>query len=206
MMACHGIKSALVFKLWRSVNGAILRFLMKGITQHAVMGFSVCDINANPYDDNSFLARTTEALILIRDTDPRRFARVQCSIDYFLNTEHCGGGAYYPGNICIVDFGRYNFDSNERWTLYQYAAMIIHEATHGVIRATRIPRTNSNWIQMERICRAEQNRFLAKLEPLYGGPLQRPFNPEDWMALRSPSTRRKIVRERRQEEKLKVRR
>jgi hypothetical protein len=162
-------------------------------------GIKFSDWNGNPKDDSGFAARTTEALKLIQRLDPRRFARVERHLLCIQNTELPGAGRFLPFGLCQVDFGRYDFARYSDWCLYQYAGTIIHEATHGMLYAKGVRRKKSNWIQIERICRTEQNRFLVRINSPYGNRILRPFAPEDWN-MGSLLTRLKTVRRRGKEE------
>jgi hypothetical protein len=148
------------------------------VGEHA--GIKLSDINFNESDNALFVEKTTQALDLINNFDPRRFARVKCHIDYIINIELHSGGQYGPARICQLDFGRWDFAQHSEWSLYMYAATIVHEATHGHIRAKGIRRTRQNRMQVERICQAEENRFLSRIESSWGDRLQRPFDPKVW--------------------------
>ena len=50
--------------------------------------------------------------------------------------------------------------------LFGYAAIIIHEATHGMLDAQRFPYWGANRRRIERICFSEHCRFLAKFPEL----------------------------------------
>ena len=167
-------------------------------------GIRLCDVNNNPNDDAPFTLRTKQALDLIMEVDKRRFIRLQRTIRYIVNKELFSGGAYLPCGACAIDFGRYRFDRNESLALFQMAGLIVHESTHGLLESMNIPRLRRRWVQVERICRSEENRFLKRLEPRFGGTLQRPFNPNDWVKMRPFSYRIKTLRRRNSEEKQKA--
>ena len=187
----------------------IVRWMFDRLVRSAAVaeyrGIRLYDVNHNPHDDGAFVARTRQALDLIQAVDPRRFARVQRTIRHIVNGELHAGGSYSPGEVCAVDFGRYRFDRNEYWALFQLAGLLIHEATHGVLCAKNIPYLRRNWVQVERICRSEQNRFLKRLEPRYGGSLQKPFDPGDWVKMKSWRYRIQTLMRRKQEEREKAR-
>jgi hypothetical protein len=143
-------------------------------------GIRICALNWSDQDDDRFLRRTKQALDLIAATDPRRYQYVTHHIRYILNTELYTTATYCPGGVCKIDFGRYQFNRNPTGYLYRYSSALIHEATHGRLLAKGFRRGHRNWVQIERICRAEQNRFLAACEPVYGAPLQIPFDPKAW--------------------------
>ena len=61
-----------------------------------------------------------------------------------------------------------------------YAASIVHEATHGYLKAKGIKTTEGNKTKIERICTVEENRFLSRIDSQWGEQLQKPFNPCNW--------------------------
>jgi len=142
-------------------------------------GITLCDLNSNDLDDEDFFRETEQALQLIEDVDPRRFRRVKNHINYIVNTELASIASYNPGKICKVDFGRYDFETHPDWSRYMYAAILVHEATHGEIGEKGIE-YKRNRLRIEKICRAEENRFLAKIDSVWGDDLRVAFNPSDW--------------------------
>jgi hypothetical protein len=143
-------------------------------------GIRICELTYSDRDDHRFIRTTKQALDLIAAMDARRYQRVTHHIRYILNTELYTGATYSPGGVCRIDFGRYQFSRNQIGSLYRYAATFVHEATHGMLRAKGFRRGSLNWVRIERICRAEENRFLAACEPAYGAQLQIPFDPKAW--------------------------
>lgn len=143
-------------------------------------GIKLADMSRNETDGSAFVEKTKQALDLIRDLDPKRFARVQIHIDYICNAELYSGGRYCPGNVCQLDFGRWDFAQHPDWSLYMYSSAIVHEATHGLLRAKGFKRTRRNWKQLERICRSEENRFLSRIDSPWGEQLRKPFDSADW--------------------------
>lgn len=55
-----------------------------------------------------------------------------------------------------------DFGDDLRHAAY-YAALMVHEATHGMLLARGFDYTERSRAQTERICIAEENRFLARL-------------------------------------------
>jgi len=143
-------------------------------------GISLCDVNWNDLDDQEFFRETKRALQLIADTDPRRYQRVKDHVDFIVNIESAALATYNPGNICKVDFGKYDFPNHPEWSHYMYAATLIHEATHGYLRSKKFRYVKRNRLRIERICRSEENHFLSRIESAWGDALRKPFNPRDW--------------------------
>ena len=167
-------------RLLRFLCGKVEAALCKRAILGEYHGVRICDLNFNDDDNQRFLKETKRVLDLIAVRDPRRFHRVQRHIRYLLNCELYSGAGYAPGQVCKIDFGRFDFRKNPKGCFYVYAGMLVHEATHGLLRSKGFGRTKANWVQVERICCAEQNRFLAKVERDYGAPLQREFDPRRW--------------------------
>jgi hypothetical protein len=191
----------------RSMNRLLARLHVKICQATKVgeyRGIQFSDWNQNPNDDARFVTMTNEALTLIERLDPRRFLRVRRQLQFIQNTELCSGGHYLSCGICQVDFGRYDRPTDSDWWLYQYAGTIVHEATHGLIVAKGIRTNRKNWIRIERICRAEQNGFLARIQSRYGSKLMRPFTPKKWDQMGSRFARMRTIWRRMKEEEAKA--
>lgn len=143
-------------------------------------GISLCDVNWNDHDDQGFFQETKRALRLIDKTDSKRYQRVRDYIAYIVNIESASLATYNSGKICKVDFGKYEFSNHPEWSHYMYAAMLVHEATHGYLREKQFRYIKSNRLRIERICRSEENRFLSRIDSAWGDELQIPFDPHDW--------------------------
>ena len=113
-----------------------------------------------------FLETVTAAMGLIRDHDRARYARILQFVDWIVeDTGPFGsGGAFYSRGCRAIlldpDFDRYE---SEAILASQVASVIVHEATHGRLFHLGIPYTDETWEQCERICVAEENRFLRRL-------------------------------------------
>lgn len=182
------------FRIW------LYRQLLVG--EHA--GILLADANRNPHDNRLFVEKTRQALDLIAQVDPRRFNRVRSHLAGIVNIELAMGGEYAAGGICHVDFGRLDFTRHPEWYLCMYAALLVHEATHGFLRDRGVRRTRRNKMEHERLCRTEENRFLARIVSPWGEQLRKPFNPESWN-IGSGCNRIRLIRKRRQEEESKAR-
>ena len=144
-------------------------------------GIVLCDVNFDESDDEKFFKISKEAIDLIAKTDQRRFRRVQNELKYIINQELLSGGEYRRRiHACVIDFGRYEFDKDYEWCLYQYAGTIIHEATHGYLFAKKINYTLENKVQIEKICCTEENRFFKKLDCEFKDQLIEKFDEKGW--------------------------
>lgn len=131
----------------------------------------------------------SRALELIRDQDPRRFARVKSQTRWLVDKplpSGFGSGAYqHRIKATNLDFEFRSTVGDELFHAAHFAGVIVHEATHGVIRDRNISTSPENRVQVERICRAEENRFLGLLLRSFThlpANLIRPFDPADWHA------------------------
>ena len=171
-------------------------------------GIKLCgSSSSSSKGDVEFVQFTKEALALIARADPRRYHRVKAHVRYIRNKESCFSGHYLPGGICLIDFGRFSSDSNREWYLYMYAAAIVHEATHGHLLARvghPLKPNRRTFVRIERICTAEENRFLRQIDSPWGTQLRIPFDPKAW-DVGSVFARVRIMRRRVNEEKAKAR-
>jgi hypothetical protein len=147
-------------------------------------GISLVSLNEGVGD---YVRVITRSLELIRERDPRRFARVQAQTRWLVDRPHpcgAGSGAYqHRIKATNIDFEYRPEFGDELFHAAYFARVIVHEATHGVIRDRGISTTPENRIQVERICRAEENRFIVSLMlsfPHLPDRLIQPFDPEDW--------------------------
>ena len=140
-----------------------------------------------------FCETVERALQLIRDHDPRRYLRVTNSADWIVDyvAPFGSGGGVYRSAIRSIELDvDYNLVDSEAALAAQVASVIVHEATHGELRRRGFPYTDVNWKQCERICVAEENRFLLKLRRSgleFPDWLIEEFAPERWDLFRESS-------------------
>jgi hypothetical protein len=153
-------------------------------------------------DSAPYVRVSSAALNLIRDYDPKRFQRVVDQTRWLVDSAHSGGpfsGTYqHRIKATQIDFKLDYSVGDELFHAAYFAGVIVHEATHGMIRDRGISTTPENRIQVERICRAEENRFLGLLRrsiPDLPGKLIRPFDPSDWHESWNSSRLRKALKE-----------
>jgi hypothetical protein len=138
-------------------------------------GIRICTTSLDRGKDGEFLRHTKLALDLLASSDPARFRRVHTQVRYIVNSELDSLAVDRPGRICSVDFGRFETTVHRSIWVPWLAGLLVHVATHGLLRAKGIKPTKANWKQIAQICHAEQNRFLAKAEEQYEVRLQRKF-------------------------------
>lgn len=159
--------------------------ILSSRTAATVDGIGLVDLNFDHTDDLDFQRTMTDALALIRAHDPRRYAIVQREVRWVVNAELGSWGQYDRSlQACNVDFGRYGIpsDGDYPWYVAAYAALIIHEATHGRLMTLGFVYTRRYRARIERICRNEERRFAARLPRISYDfeELVPPFQEQDW--------------------------
>jgi hypothetical protein len=131
-----------------------------------VESIGLVDMSFDDSDDDAFIRATTDALALIQRVDPRRYGIILREAAFIVSGELTSGGCYERCNRSIeVDFPRYGVypeADDYGWYLARYAAVLVHEATHGRLHSQWFPYTKGTRAQIERICHAEQSRFLTR--------------------------------------------
>jgi hypothetical protein len=108
----------------------------------------------------SFYPTILSALLLIREVDPRRYARVRRHIQYIVNLAVLRGRAGYAFGQCSIDFEE-PIIRNRPYAVARWASTIVHEATHGAISARGVRYTRALRGRIERLCTEEQQRFIG---------------------------------------------
>lgn len=112
-----------------------------------------------------FMPDLIEALKIIRREDPRRFRRVQREIKCISNIDGLGAAAFYLrfGRMCGVRYRECLSVNPPRQRHRSIAVAIVHEATHGAICSRGVRQKGSVRQRVERVCEAEENRFIKRL-------------------------------------------
>jgi hypothetical protein len=95
------------------------------------------------------------ALQLLKETDPRRYRRVQKHIVWIVNeTLAIRGSAQYRRRlrVCSVDLLEPSATYDLEYLVGYYASTLVHEATHGAIDARGIRYTPELRSRIERLC------------------------------------------------------
>ena len=144
-------------------DGCILHLLRRNVVAE-IHGIKLVSFRKCP----EFVTATTASLELIRLHDPRRFRRVRSHIEWIVDHSHwLGGGAgeYHDRiKVCRVDF---EAPPEERYAFIfeaVYAALIVHEATHGRIDDWLSETSSQPHERVERLCHVEEGRFLQRLK------------------------------------------
>ena len=109
------------------------------------------------YEEKSerFFSLTIQALGLIQESDPRRYKRVKkhlpniAFVKYGMNCYKPPARAFYVDSLTA--------------DVRDFAAAIVHEATHGYLNDLKLKYNKETQEQHERICTMEGMRFLRKV-------------------------------------------
>lgn len=136
------------FRLWVRYAEAVI---VDGIPIVSTFGSS---------ETREALERMSDALQLIRRTDPRAHTRVRRHLRRIVLAHTGGAGEYWYGmGTAVVDVGYLR--SHDAI----FAAMVlVHEATHGRLDAMRIGITNDNRARVERLCSEAEIAFAERLQ------------------------------------------
>ena len=137
--------------------------------------------------DPRFREALLAALKLLKDSDDRRFHRVQTRLAYILNCTLAHRGAAYLHYVrtCAIDFSASAFDEDPDYYIGWYACTLVHEATHAVIRTRGISYLPQHRSRIERLCVVEEVRYLANLSrvrPDIAARIHCEFNETNWHA------------------------
>jgi hypothetical protein len=170
--------------LLRPLEKVLKRVLLSLQAKNEVARFE--GIILSDSDSNvSFRETVLGALQLIKDLDPRRFQRIQKYVKWIVNVPLAyGGGEYsYSMRTCRLDFERSVWEPHANYASALCARMLVHEATHGVINARRIPYSSQLRSQIERLCVREEQRFLsliAQSQPQAARAVWPDFDESQW--------------------------
>lgn len=138
-------------------------------------------------DSSNFLRVITRSFDLLRGYDPKRLKRISSCTDWIVDCSLPLGafaGQFCPRLSAIeMDFEfSTSFGDELRHAAY-FAAVMVHEGTHGMLLKRGFEYTSESRVQIERICVAEEHRFLARLDSIresLGSSLKEDFDAENW--------------------------
>src|SRR6185295_11533731 len=162
--------------LLEDVRGAVLwrgpaQFTTWQLDRHIIgkhAGIPIVSFSRDQAERQTFMSRTVEALQIVRQLDPVRFGRLQRQLKYVLQVETDRRfTARYRARfgLCEVNFRKFRFDRNLANTPYLYAAILVHEATHGAIENGEIPLQHVRHKNIEYFCDFEAAQVLRRWEP-----------------------------------------
>jgi hypothetical protein len=128
---------------------------------YCIRGIPIVDYDLyTPYLRETFAA----ALDLIERKDPRRFRRVCDYLKGIVALPVNAVAGYLPQlQVCAVRFHPPRSKEELPKAAVWYGGILVHEATHGLIEARKIPYDDENRERIERLCFKEQHRFFKRL-------------------------------------------
>jgi len=104
------------------------------------------------------------ALSLLDQHEPIHTRRVIKYIRTIFLAPFVGGGAYIQvGKICLINLAQLPVNCSARERIIAIAALLVHEATHGVFLHRGISCLGRNRHRIERICDLKQTDVLNRL-------------------------------------------
>jgi hypothetical protein len=162
--------------VWLPLKIIVIFHLQRKAVVTEYKGIRIKNLNPDFKGDLAFSDCTKEALEMIELYDPRRFRRLQREVRTITNIEGNSIAAYRrTRRECEVNFSWLCEASDEgihperrgtdsyKWYLGYYAAVLVHEATHGQVHSFGIPYIRETRVRIERLCHTEEMRFAAKL-------------------------------------------
>jgi hypothetical protein len=144
----------------KTIGDRLLLWVARTSVVGTVDGVRLADVRGPA----SFKGILERALGLIRQHDPRRYARVTRYIHWILNQATPDKGMSYNERIhlCLVEFFEMPGLDKEVLAAF-YACALVHESTHGLVASYEIPYNPETRARIERLCVIEQNRFASRL-------------------------------------------
>ena len=141
-------------------------------------GVAICDFTM-AQTSKDFLNLTCQAMALIKSHDARRYRRVCRYLHYIANRTLISQGQYGQAlKVCRVDHSMYFNSHDQQRNIREYAGLLIHEATHGLLFGKNIPYNKETRERIERLCHLEEYRFALHFEAGYADLFPGPYNPE----------------------------
>lgn len=172
----------------------VLRFIDRQAKDPTYDGIRIVGLLLDPEMQSNFVARTSEALALIKARDPRRFRRIKREIRSIVSMSLSPGSYTRPWRQCNIDFRHFDFASNPESALQSYCCVLVHEATHGHLYSRYINYDEKSRERIERLCRKEEGHFARRAFPDTWNQWFHPFDPADWHSSWHASRREKRAR------------
>jgi hypothetical protein len=126
------------------------------------------------------------ALRLLKATDAYRFQRVKRRLTWIVHhtLDRRGCAEYrHATRTCAIDFLEPSADYDLEFLTAWYASVLVHEATHGVIRSRGVLYTKKLRLRIEKLCVKEEQNFLMRLtitKPDLADRVYHEFDASDW--------------------------
>ena len=110
-----------------------------------------------------FLNAIAEALTLIEENDPVRFARLKREVRTIINLPVRTCAQYFrPLKTCRINLPLSPLSKDRQSTIVFLACILVHESTHGALCTKKIL-YHRNAGRVENFCAAEERRFARRL-------------------------------------------
>ena len=138
--------------------------------QHVVRGFPVVVENSRPdIATPDVLRRLDEALALIEQYQPWRFAHLRRDVDRIWVVRYPCRGAFFPDSrTCMTEL---TFLARTDISAAPVASSILHEGMHARAHAMGVSPIDRDMAHEERICRRAELAFGHALPPELGRPV-----------------------------------
>lgn len=154
--------------------------LLRGSQVAQFENVRLCDfVKGDPEFQRVMLA----AFQLIKDTDPRRFARVNRQLKWVVRNPRAIGQYHHYVQSCTIDFYKPETDAAFPFYVAWYASQLIRAATRGLLASRDISYSAESRERYERLCLAEQNRFarrFASTQPEVAAYIHKKFDEAAW--------------------------
>jgi hypothetical protein len=151
-----------------ALSGFILCAVARQKTPHPdaleKTGIRVVGLGSRCGESVSAQEEVWSALSLLERHAVPQFHRIVKYIRIIIIGRIVKGGAYIPrGKVCVLNLDSIPASCSKQDRVVVIAALLAHEATHGLLNHKRIPCVGNTAIAIERICEAEQTRVLERL-------------------------------------------
>jgi hypothetical protein len=171
--------------MFRWVNGLVVRlelWIQRNNQIAEFDGIALCELR--PYSP-TFKKVLLDAFALLKESDPRRFARVKRYLKWVINGPLAFAGCEYRHSTqtCVIDYAELEDETDLSFWIAWYASALIHEATHALLLARGIPYSSEFRVRAERLCVTEENRFarrIAATQHKIAERLHREFDESLW--------------------------
>jgi len=144
---------------------AIARRRSQHPTAFEKMGIRIVSLESEGVEVSSAREEVWMALSLLDQHTPMQVRRIARRIRIIFIGAIVNVGAYvHIGKICILNLRRIPKACSERDRVIAIAALLVHEATHGVFCDRGIPFLGGTATRIERICESEQTRVMERLD------------------------------------------
>jgi hypothetical protein len=149
----------------KTLGDRMLLFSFRHCVVGEVDGIGLVDLRNGEHLD-SFRRTIEQSLQLIRQRDPRRYARITRHIRWIVN-QVTGSGCTSEYNerilACSIEFTPMP-DVDPRELAAAYGCLLVDAATHGLIASRGIKYAPEDLGRIERLCTAEQSRLVDRLD------------------------------------------